>query len=601
MEVARWAVTLWLVLDPRIYRTGLVAAALAVIVVAFSLGDQQGPTTTAIPPDAFNGQNAYTNMVGLAAQYPSRRPGSYNDDTLATRVRVALAHDGFNVSTDVHTGHTADGNRALETVTGVRAGLQSGSIVIVAHRDSLGSPSIADLSGTAVLLELARVLSGETQHRSIVLVSTSGSAGLAGATHVATALGGPIDAMITLGNLAGSRVHEPIVVPWSNGRDEAPTMLRNTLAATLAGQAGLRPGGTSIGGQLAHLAFPLTTSEQGPFGTVGEPAVLLSLSGDNAPAADEPIAGADQITNLGRMMLQTINALDTGPSVPPPSAYMLIDGKVVPAWAVRLLVLTLILPVLRATIDGMARARRRGNPIIRWVLWVLSASLPFLISLGVILGAEKTGALLAPPGPVHGGVVPLSSAGAAVLVVVAVVIVVSFLARGPLIRVFTRGHRLGSPGNPGAAAAALLVMCAVAVAIWAGNPFAALLLMPALHLWMWILDPDRAIPRLLKAVMLLVGIAPVALVVLHYAHTLGLGPLGVAWEAVLLVAGGHIPVAVAIEWSIVLGCLASVIAIVVRTPRVQRREEHVPPAKVRGPISYAGPGSLGGTKSAIRQ
>jgi len=46
-------------LDPRIYRTGFVAVALAAIVLAFSLQDQPGPLGTTLPPDAFNGQNVY--------------------------------------------------------------------------------------------------------------------------------------------------------------------------------------------------------------------------------------------------------------------------------------------------------------------------------------------------------------------------------------------------------------------------------------------------------------------------------------------------------------------------------------------------------------
>ncbi len=57
-------------LDPRIYRTGLVAVFVAVIVVAFSLGDQQSALSTSIPSEAFNGANAYTDMVGLAKKYP---------------------------------------------------------------------------------------------------------------------------------------------------------------------------------------------------------------------------------------------------------------------------------------------------------------------------------------------------------------------------------------------------------------------------------------------------------------------------------------------------------------------------------------------------
>ena len=63
-------------LDPRIYRTGLVAVALAVIVLAFSLGDQQGPLTTTLAPDAFNGGHAYAAMTRIAKQFPNRRPGS---------------------------------------------------------------------------------------------------------------------------------------------------------------------------------------------------------------------------------------------------------------------------------------------------------------------------------------------------------------------------------------------------------------------------------------------------------------------------------------------------------------------------------------------
>ena len=52
---------------------------------------------------------------------------------------------------------------------------------------------------------------------------------------------------------------------------------------------------------------------------------------------------------MGRSALETINALDAGPNVPAPSAYLLFSGKVVPAWAIRLFVLALILPVLAAT------------------------------------------------------------------------------------------------------------------------------------------------------------------------------------------------------------------------------------------------------------
>jgi hypothetical protein len=592
-------------LDPRIYRTGFVAVALAAIVLAFSLQNQPGALGTTLPPEAFNGQNAFTNMNSMARNYPSRRPGSEGDDALATQVANSMDQDGFSVSTTTFSGRTVDGSRTLENVIAVRPGISTGSIVVVAHRDALGSPAAADLSGTATLIELARDLAGETLSRTVVLASTSGSAGTAGAIRLASALSGRIDAVIVLGDLAGTHVREPTVVPWSDGQTVAPLTLRNTVAAALGAQAGLRAGGTSVAGQLVHLAFPLTISEQGPFAAHGDPAVLLSLSGERSPAADAAVRGPAQITALGRTVLETISALDGGASVSAPSTYVLFASKVVPGWAIELFVLALIVPVLLATIDGLARARRRGHVIWRWVTWVLAGALPFALAGLVVLGARVVGAIgAAPPGPVGAGAVPLHRGGIAVLAIAVCVVLLSFvLLRPSVIRLAggepSAGHRVGEPPSAGAGAAVLLVMCVVTIAIWCANPFAAALVVPALHLWMWVVTPQVRLHPVVLLVLFLAGLAAPALVVAYYAVTLGFGPVGVAWNAVLLLAGGDVGLLAALEWSIVLGCVASVAVLAVQAARQDRPQ----PAQVtvRGPVTYAGPGSLGGTKSALRR
>lgn len=639
-------------LDPRIYRTGLVAVALAVIVLAFSLGNQPGALGSTLAPDAYSGPNAYTTMNSLARAYPDRRPGSARDNALAGYVAGKLRQDHFSVSTTGFDAHTADGSRHLQTVTAVRAGLSTAkSIVVLAHRDSLHSPATADLSGTATLLELARVLTGETLHRTIVLVSTSGSAGAAGAAQVAETVGAGADAVVVLGDLAGTRLHPPIVVPWSDGQPVAPPMLRNTLAAALASQAGLRPGGTGFAGQIAHLAFPLTVSEQGPLGAHGEPSVLLSVSGESGPAANAAVS-ATRIAALGNTLLQTVNALDGGPAVPAPSPYLLFDGKVIPQWALRLLGLALILPVLGATIDGLARARRRGHSVTRWVLWVLAGGLPFVLALLLVLAAGRSGLIAAPPGPVRAGTVPFPVAGIAVLIAAAVVFgaafafvrpsVIGLLSRVPgrpgrgAARLGSAGARPGSAGagpgsagvgpgsagarpgsggvndpsitagpgsgragGPGAAAALLAVLCTASLAIWIANPLAAALIAPALHLWMWVVAPDVRLRTAPMLGLLIAGILPPVLVVVYYANALGLAPLGVIWNGMLLLVGGQIGLLAALEWSIVLGCVVSVVLIAFRSARGDRPLRE--PVTVRGPITYAGPGSLGGTKSALRR
>ncbi|MGI8903723.1 MAG: hypothetical protein ACR2IP_08740 [Solirubrobacteraceae bacterium] len=591
-------------LDPRIYRAGLVAVALAVIVLAFSLGSQQGALGTTIAPDAFNGQSAYLTLNSLARAHPDRRPGSSDDDQLAGYVAGALRHDSFSVSTTGFEGHTAEGSRRLQTVTAVRAGLSTGSsIVVLAHRDSLHSPATAELSGTATLLELARVLNGETLHRTIVLVSTSGSAGAAGAAQVARSAGAGADAVIVLGDLAGTRLEPPIVVPWSDGQQVAPPVLRNTLAGALASQAGLRPGGTGLAGQIAHLAFPLTVSEQGPFGARGEPSVLLSASGERGPGARAPVSPA-RIAALGRTVLQTVNALDGAPDVPTPSPYLLFDGKVIPQWALRVLALALILPVLGATIDGLARARRRGHSITRWVVWVLAGGLPFALALLLVLAAGASGLIgAAPPGPVGAGAVPVQAAGVVVLIAAALVIAVAFAFLRPLViglvsRAPGRAGGTGVAGGPGAAVALLAVMCGVSLAIWITNPLAAALISPALHLWMWVLAPDVRLRTVPMLALLIAGIIPPVLVAAYYANALELAPLGVVWNGMLLLAGGQVGLLAALEWSVVLGCAVSVVLIALRSAGGNRP---LPPVTVRGPVTYAGPGSLGGTKSALRR
>ena len=328
---------------------------------------------------------------------------------------------------------------------------------------------------------------------------------------------------MVLGDLAGRSVHQPIIVPWSDGLPVAPTMLRNTVAGALASQAAPRSAATSVAGQLAHLAFPFTLSEQGPFGARGIPAVTLSLSGDAAPAAGEPTS-ADQMTAMGRSVLLTINALDNGPQVARADAFVLFQGKVIPAWAIRLLVLALILPVLIATIDGLARARRRGHSISRAVVWVLASAVPFAFAALLIVAARVTGVIdTAPPAPVAGGAVPLHSTGIALLIALAIVVGLAFFALRPLVIWLGGAKRVARVRDDasdclGAAAALLLVMCLAALAIWVTNPFAAALVIPALHLWMWLVDPEVRLHPAGALALLLGGlVAPVGLIV-FYAH-----------------------------------------------------------------------------------
>lgn len=575
-------------LDPRIYRTGLVGVALTVLVLAFSLQNQTGPSRARLAPDALNNANPAKQMATLARDYPIRTPGSEGDGALADAIGKTLAGDHFAVSQPSASVRTAQGTRTVQTVIGTRAGLTNGTIVVVAHRDG---PGEASLSGTATLLGLANVLGGETLHHTVVLASVTGSSGAAGAASLVGKLPGPVDAVLVLGDLANAHITQPIVVPWSNGTAVAPTALRNTVAAALSSQANLHAGGASLGGQLVHLAFPFTLGEQGPFGNAGEPAVLLSLSGERATKGSEQTDPA-QLANLGKVVLETVNALDNSGPVSAPSAYLLFSGKVVPSWAFRLLILALILPVLAVAIDGLARANRRGHDIASWAGSAVVATAPFVISVLAVVAAKATGILSAtPPGPVGPGIVPIDGTAIGLIVVLALLLVGLPL----LLRRRLRGAR----GDSGGAVGVLIVMCIAALAVWLANPFAAALAVPALHLWLWLLDPELRLRRVIAPLLLVIGIVPMVLVAVYYALTLGYSPIGLIWSGILMVAGGQIGLAAALEWCVVAGCTVSVAIAALTAARAPEPEEL--PVTVRGPISYAGPGSLGGTESALRR
>jgi hypothetical protein len=608
-------------LNGRLYRAAFVPFLFALAIAAFSLGSRPPALTSALAPDAFEGAPAYAELQSLAAAYPQRHPGSQGDEGLARHVASVLeglggtAGGGFSVRTYRFYAQTIVGERALSTVVAERPGsTDAAPILILAHRDAAAAGAEAELSGTAALLELARVFAARETKRTIVLASTSGgSGGDAGAMQLLSDLSrlgvhGPFDAAVVLGDLAGTQLRPPLVVPYSDGLGSAPLQLQRTLAGAIAQEAGIDAGAPSALGQLAHLAFPLSVGEQGVLDAAGVPAVLVQLSGERGPAiATAGTAHVDQVSTerlevLGRAVLSAVDALDTSPDISSaPETSVLLQRKTLPEWALRLLVLTLLLPPLVAAVDGLARARRRRLSAGRWALWTLSCALPFLSCavLAYVLGwLGVVGA--APAAPALANALPLHGRGATALVAVALTFALAWLLWVLLVRRLGWGTR---PDPAVAGLALLLVLLALDTVVWLANPFTALLALPALHLWLLLAAPELR-PRRAPALGLVVlGLAPLALLIAFYARQLGLGLGDVAWMGVLLLAGGYVGLGAALLWSVAFGAVAAAVLLAVWA----LREPAPAPAtdrgavRIRGPLSYAGPGSLGGTESALRR
>ncbi|HEX4438169.1 MAG TPA: hypothetical protein VH061_15395 [Solirubrobacteraceae bacterium] len=604
-------------LNGRLYRAAFVPFLLALAVAAFALGSRPLPQTTTLAPDAFQASRAFAELQRLAARFPDRRPGSAGDEALARSVASTLrglgdtAGGGFSVHIRRREGQTIDGERTLTTVIAVRPGSTSASpIVILAHRDAAAVGSTGELSGTAGLLELARVFAARETKRTIVLASTSGgSGGDAGAEGLPEALAdiglrGPFDAAISLGDLAGAKLHAPLVVPYSDGLGAAPLQLQRTVADAITRESGWNPGAPSTLGQLAHLSFPLAVGEQGVLDDRDLPAVLVSAGGEQTSSPDERIS-AERLEGLGRGVLSAVDALDTAPDVPQALQTGLVLGrKTMPEWVLRLLLGTLLLPPLIAGADGLARLRRRRAKVRRWTVWTLSCALPFLCCAVFVWILGRLGIIGAAPSvPVPGGAIPLDGSGITALVAVALTFVLAWLLWGALVRRLGIASPARRPDPDVAGLPVALLLTALATVVWIGNPYTALLVIPALHLWLALASPELRPRRLGALGIVLIGLAPLALLLSFYARQLGLGPVAFAWDALLMVAGGHIGFGSALLWSLAFGCAgaATMLAALPVEADVLPQAGEDAEITIRGPMSYAGPGSLGGTESALRR
>jgi hypothetical protein len=344
--------------------------------------------------------------------------------------------------------------------------------------------------------------------------------------------------------------------------------------------------------------LPLTLGEQGPLLSAGVPAVLVQRSGESGPSVGDSVADAPaNMGGFGRGILAAISAFDAGPEISgAPTRDLLIGSRVLPSWSIGLLVLAAILPVALSAIDILARTRRRRAPVARWSAWLLLGALPFVLAglFAVLLG--KTGLLPAtPPEPVSPRALPLDGAAAAALVSVVLVFALAWLLRIALVRRLGAGDLAQAPG---AATAMILVLSGLALVVWVFNPFAAALLVLPLHLWMLATTIEPQPPRRLALGVVALGALPLLAVLLLYTERLRLAPPAFAWMTLLAIAGGHIPVGALLAWSLAGSCLVAACAISHR--RAAARPDD-PLVTVRGPVSYAGPGSLGGTDSAMRR
>jgi hypothetical protein len=592
------------VLDLRLYRVTLLPFAIVLIVAAFSLHPRPTALANTLPQQTFDGAGLAQKMTQLAALYPDRTPGSAADNALAAALATKSPPNGFaskafpGLSVVRANVETTSGERSIRTVIASRSGTGAG-IALIADRGGAQQGSPAAFSATATLLELASIyanLAPSATSRPLTLVSTSGGASAMSA--VAAELPRNTDAAIVIGDVADANGRGPYVVGWSGSGGLAPIQLRRTVAAALAGALTTPVGEVPLVDQLARLALPLTTGPQGPLEAAGIPAVLVAARGESEPPAGGPIADATRLGAFGQALLGVTIALDNAPGLPSaPTRDLAIGTQVLSGWGVRAVVGMLLLSLFGCTLDVLARARRRRAPVGRWIGWVLSFAVPFALA-GLFAAFLGAGGLLpaTPAAPVTAAELPVSGAGVAALVSVGLLFILAWVLRAAA---RARRRHKGPPESVGASAALLVIGTAAAALLWLGNPYTAALVILPLHLWLVVMTREHARPPLLGAVYVLLSLAPLLAAIALLCSGLGVEPPALLWTLVLLIAGGGLSPSGLLLASLTAGCFVAAAAILLRPGTLAPGQQIE--VTVRGPLSYAGPGSLGGTESALRR
>ena len=552
-------------INGRLYRGTWLLVGLPLLLLAFSVAQPPALQPPNLPP-AFDGATASAIASDLASSYPDRAPGTPGAAGAASWFRRQLAPYGFNVHADRFTATIHGRRTTLVNLVADKVGLSPREIVVMAHRDNNGDGSGLDnnASGTAALIELARSYAPTAAAQraslpySLVFLSTDGAGeGALGAAHFAAEpqTRQNVIAVVNLDSLGG-RGWPRLVFGGDTPRSPAPGLVE-TLRAAVAHEAGGDPARPSGLQQLSGLAFPFSPYEQAPFVSRGIPAVTVTTGGARPPTNRSGQLRVRHLELAGLATQDAVDAMEQGVSLARgPASYVFLGQRIVRGWAIEIVLVAMLLPVLAATVDLFARCRRRRIRIApalrsyrsRVGFWAWVGAL-FLVFGALGFWGSRGGR----PPSLNNVTWP---AGA--LLALAVLTGLGWIvARSRLLprRPIRPEERLAGHS------AALLALSVLGLLVAATNPFALIFFLPSLHAWLWLPQVQSRQPGVRAAVFLAGFIGP-AYLVWSFATHYGLG-WDAPWYVAKLFAIGYAPLplfVIGLGWLAVAGQLAALAA-----------------------------------------
>jgi hypothetical protein len=556
-------------LAPRLYRAAFAPALFALIVLAFSLQQSAHSVEPELSPPGFSAARAEVFAKQAIENYGARESGSTQDKSLGDLVEARLEAVGFAASTNSFETTTLSGRRTLMNVIGTRPGPSDRRLLVLASRD--GAPGKLARSGaleTGILLELARVLEGRTFDHTLVMASVSGGVdGGLGASKLLKTLRGPFDAIIVLRNVGGKAIATPLLTD-GDSRMIPDERFVHTLGRITNREIGGSTAKKSLAAQLVRLGFPIALGEQATFAGEGLNGASVSPAGEPLkPPLDETSA---QAGDVGQTALRALTTFDGSFHAAPPTATPLtVGGKLIPQWALVLLIGTLFFPLIVASIDAWARARR-WNQLSQRGLIAPAIALVWLLLLGFLLrGVGLSGILDAPPLPPD----PSGVTGAGATAIGIFVAVFALLG----VLVAAAAARQATPKG-GEAGFALWVVF-TGLALFVVNPVAAGFLILLLHLIVLMLLTGESRRRQVVGLALL-GLLPLFGAMAYFPTVFGITVGGSIRYLVLLEAGGFVgPLTLIAGCAVAAAVGTSVIHLYWSAPRETKSGQRRPTAE----------------------
>jgi hypothetical protein len=258
-----------------------------------------------------------------------------------------------------------------------------------------------------------------------------------------------------------------------------------------------------------------------------------------------------RLAELGRAAQDVVASLDQGLELAQgTSSYVYLGSRLVRGWAIKLVLIAMLLPFLAAAVDLFARCRRRRIPLApalrsyrsRLGFWLWSGA---VFGFFALVGVWPRGAAapVSPESSAAGDWPVLGLIGLAVLMILGWLVTRDRLLprRRATVEEELAGHT-----------AALLVLGVLALLVVATNPYALVFVLPSLHAWLW-LPQARRRPPWARGLVVAAGFLGPLLLLWSFAGRYGLG-FDAPWYLAELTAIGYTPfplVLVALGWAAV--------------------------------------------------